>query len=156
MLKSNHHHHTGETIEFITNTVDQLNWWAILLATLSTMPIGYIWYDLKIGFGKHWAKLNGLSEKELGSSEGMTKTFGMMIALSFATAFFMACLIKATGITGFWDSFVFGVILGGIFRAGAHIIHDGFTKKPIELTLINAGHDIASLAVMAVIIGLWQ
>lgn len=143
-------------MDFITNNVDQLNWWAILLATLSTMPVGYLWYDLKLGYGKRWAKLNGLDEKDLNSGEGMGSTFAMMLLTSLATAFVMACLIKVTFITGFAESVVFGVIFGLIFRGGAHFIHNGFTRKPLELTLIDVGHDVASLTVMAVILGLWQ
>lgn len=143
-------------MEFISSTINDLNWWAIIVATLSTMPVGFVWYDLKIGFGKRWAKLNGLTEKELNSSSGMGPTFAVMIATSLATAFLMACLIKATGVTGFWDSLVFGLLFGIVLRGGAHFVHNGFTRKPMELTLIDVGHDMVSLTVMAVIIGLWQ
>jgi hypothetical protein len=143
-------------MEFITSTVEQLNWWAILLATLSTLPVGYLWYDLKVGFGKKWAKLNDLKVKDLEAGEGMASTFAVMLVTSLATAFMLACLIKATGVEGFWDSLLFGLIFGIIFRGGAHFIHNGFTRKPMELTLLDAGHDMASLTVMALILGLWQ
>lgn len=143
-------------MEFITSSIEQLNWWAIVIATLATMPVGYLWYDLKIGFGKRWAKLNGLSEKQLNSGEGMAGTFAGMLVVSFITAFLMACIIKATGVEGFWSSLVFGLLFGLILRGGAHFIHNGFTRKPVQLTLIDAGHDMASLTVMAIILGLWQ
>lgn len=143
-------------MDFIFDTVDDLNWLAIVLATISTMPVGYLWYDLKIGFGKRWAELNDLSHEELNSGDGMANTFAMMLGVSLATAFLMACLIKATGVEGFGDSLLFGVIFGFIFRGGAHFIHNGFTRKPMQLTLIDAGHDLASLTAMALILGLWQ
>lgn len=143
-------------MEFINSTIDVLNWWAIIVATLSTMPVGFVWYDLKLGFGKRWAKLNGLSEKELSSSKGMGKTFAVMLVTSFITAFLMACLISATEVEGFTNSLVFGLLFGIVFRGGAHFIHNGFTRKPMELTLIDVGHDMLSLTVMAVILGLWQ
>lgn len=143
-------------MEFITNTVGELNWWAVLLATLSTMPVGFVWYDLKLGFGKRWAKLNKLSTKDIENSNGMAKTFGVMLLTSLFTAIVLACLIKATGVSGFWDSLMFGVITGVLLRGGAHFIHNGFTRKPMELTLIDAGHDMASLIVMCVILGGWQ
>lgn len=143
-------------MEFISSSVDQLNWWAIIVATLSTMPVGYLWYDLKMGYGKRWAKLNKLSEKDLGSGDGMIGTFTCMLLTSLATAFLMACLIKATGIEGFWDALAFGLLFGIVFRGGAHFIHNGFTKKPMELTLIDVGHDMVSVTVMALILGLWQ
>lgn len=136
--------------------MSQLNWWAVIVATLSTMPVGYVWYDLKIGFGKRWAKLNGLKEKDLNSSEGMARTFSVMLLTSFLTAVVMACIIKAVEVDGFIEALMFGVIFGLLLRGGAHFIHNGFTRKPMELTLIDAGHDAVSLTVIAIIIGLWQ
>lgn len=143
-------------MEFITNTIEQVNWWAILIATLSTLPVGYVWYDLKVGFGKRWAKLNNLKVNDLDSSKGMAATFTVMLGVSLATAIILACLMKAVGIEGFQDSLVFGVIVGVLLRGGAHFIHNGFTKKPMELTLIDAGHDMVSIAVIAITLGLWQ
>ena len=143
-------------MEFITSNFDQLNWWAIIVATISTMPVGYVWYDLKMGFGKRWAKMNGLSEKELSSTDGMAKTFGLMLLTSLLTAVIMASFIIATDVSGFWESLVFGLIFGVVLRGGAHIIHNGFTRKPMELTFIDVGHDMVSLSVVAVILGLWQ
>lgn len=144
-------------MEFIANAVDQVNWWAIIVATLSTLPVGYLWYDMKMGYGKRWAALNKLTVKNLeGKYDGMAATFATMLFTSFATAFMMACLIIATGVEGFAHSLMFGVIFGIIFRGGAHFIHNGFTQKPMELTLIDASHDMISLTVMALILGLWQ
>jgi Protein of unknown function (DUF1761) len=143
-------------MEFITSTIDGINWLAIVLATLATMPVGYLWYDLKLGFGKRWAKLNGLSEKDLGSGDGMAATFAVMIGTSFVTAFLLACLMAATDTVGFWNSLAFGLLFGAVFRGGAHFVHNGFTRKPMELTLIDVGHDIVSVTVMALILGLWR
>lgn len=143
-------------MEFISNATNQVNWWAIIIATLSTMPVGYVWYDLKIGFGKRWAKLVGLSAKDMQNSDGMAGRFAVMLLLSFITAFLIACLVQALNIEGFWDSLIFGLLLGFIFRGGAHFIHNGFTKKSADLSWIDAGHDTVSLAVMTVIIGLWR
>lgn len=143
-------------MEFISNTVSQLNWWAVIVATLSTLPVGYIWYDLKVGFGKRWAKLNGIKTKDLESTDGMATTFALMLATSLVTAFLLACLLLATGVEGFWDIVLFGLLFGIVLRGGAHFIHNGFTKKPIELTLLDVGHDMVSLTVMVLILGLWQ
>lgn len=142
-------------MNFIADGANQVNWWIIIVATLSTLPVGYLWYDLKLGFGKRWAELNKLKVNDLQKSDGMAATFTTMLLTSLVTAFLMACLIKATGVTGFWDSFFFGLVVGLVFRGGAHFIHNGFTKKPFELTLIDTGHDLFSLAVMAIILGLW-
>lgn len=143
-------------MEFISSTIDQLNWWAIIVATLATMPVGYVWYDMKIGFGKPWAKMNKLKVKELEAGEGMGLIFAQMLLATFVTAVVMACLMKYIGIEGLQESLAFGAVVGLVLRGGAHFVHNGFTRKPFALTLIDATHDVVSLTVVAVILGVWQ
>jgi hypothetical protein len=143
-------------MEFITNTMDQVNWWAIIVATLSTMPVGYVWYDLKMGFGKRWAKLVGLKEKDMQNSDGMASRFAVMLLLSFISAVLITCLVITLDISGLWNSLIFGVLIGFFLRGAAHFIHNGFSKKSSELSWIDAGHDTVSVAVMTIIISLWR
>lgn len=143
-------------MDFIANAIDQLNWWAIILATLSTLPVGYIWYDMKLGAGKRWAELNKIKVNSKDAGEGMAQTFAVMLATSLITAVILACLMIAVDVRGFWESLLFGTIFGVVFRGGAHFIHNGFTKKPMELTLIDAGHDMVSIAVMVTVLGMWR
>jgi len=143
-------------MEFITNSAGALNWWAIIVATLATLPVGYVWYDMKIGFGKRWATLNKLTIDPAKAGDSMASIFATMLATTFATAFLMACLMRATGVEGFADTLMFGLLFGVVLRGGAHFIHNGFTQKPIELTLIDVGHDLVSLTVIALVLGLWR
>ena len=143
-------------MEFITNTMDRVNWWAIIVATLSTMPVGYVWYDLKMGFGKRWAKLVGLKEKDMQNSDGMASRFAVMLLLSFISAVLITCLVITLDISGLWNSLIFGVLIGFFLRGAAHFIHNGFSKKTSELSWIDAGDDTVSIAVMTIIISLWR
>jgi hypothetical protein len=142
-------------MDFILETVNQLNWWAVLVATLVPFPIGFVWYDMKVGFGKKWAKLVGLKKSDIEKADGMAATFAVLALFAFATAFVLACLMKALGVEGLLDSVVFGVIVGVILRGGAHFIHNGFARRPMNLTLLDVGHDMVSLVAMTVILGLW-
>lgn len=142
-------------MEFITSTLDSLNWWAVVVAVLATMPVGFVWYDMKMGFGKPWAKMNKLKVKDIESGKGMGPIFGQMLLATFATAVVMACLMKYMGIEGFQQSLYFGALVGLVLRGGAHFVHNGFTQKPFALTLIDATHDVVSLSVVAVILGVW-
>ena len=36
--------------------IPEINYWAVLLATISTMVVGSVWYTPKV-FGTRWAKL---------------------------------------------------------------------------------------------------
>ncbi len=143
-------------MEALLANINQLNWWAILVAVLSTMPVGYVWYDFKIGFGKSWAKMVGLKESDMNDPTGMPKTFGVMLLTSLVTALLIASLLTSLGISGFMDSLWFGLLLGLVLRGGAHFIHNGFARKPDSLSVIDAGHDMVSIAVMTVILGVWM
>ena len=142
-------------MELLQTVFTDVNWWVVLLAVLSTMPVGYMWYDLKVGFGKKWAKLVGLSEKQLNDTSNMGKTFGVMLFVSLLTALLLNVLLKEFGVTGFVDSLVFGAVVGLVLRGGAHFIHNGFTKRPDTLSWIDAGHDMVAIAVMCAILGVW-
>ncbi len=142
-------------MEIISDAIDQLNWWAIIVATLSTLPVGYVWYDMKIGFGKPWAEMSGLTKEDIENKDGMGIIFAVMLLTSLITAFFVAVFLVSLGVEGFADSFVVGLVFGFIFRGGAHFIHNGFTRQPMSLTLIDAVHDLVSVLVMSLILGLW-
>lgn len=142
-------------MEFVLNTIEQLNWWAVIVAALVPFPIGFLWYSLDYGFGKRWAKLVNLKKSDLEKTDGMAMTFSVLAVFAVATAVVLACLLKATGTTGLFDSVVFGVVIGIVLRGGAHFIHNGFAKRPAELTLLDVGHDMVSIVAMTAVLGVW-
>jgi hypothetical protein len=142
-------------MEFLMQNVDNLNWWAIVVASLVVFPVGFIWYSLRVGFGKRWMDIIGLDVNDLSESNGMAKTFTMLTILSVLTSIVTACLLKATGTVGFWDSVIFGLIIGCVIRGGAHVIHNGFAKRSDQLTLIDAAHDTVAFALVCGVLGLW-
>lgn len=138
-----------------TEILSKLNWWAVLLATLSSFVVGFLWYD-KRTFGKQWMKLVGLTEKQVNSSTGMTKTFTWTGIASLLSAITLGCLMVALGINGLLNGLIFGAVIGAVFRLGGHIIHNGFSKRPTALTVIDGGHDIIALSVAGALLGIWM
>lgn len=145
-------------MNFLTDNLGQLNWFAVLVAVISTMPVGYVWYDLKIGFGRRWSEAVGLTKEQIDSSSSadMTKTFGAMLTTSLFTAIVLGALMRAVGVDTLGSGLLFGLVMGLVIRGGAHVIHNGFAKKPAALTAIDAGHDALSIIVMCGILGVWQ
>lgn len=142
-------------MEFILDSVQHMNWLAVLVASLVPFIIGFVWYSYDYGFGKRWSKLVGLKKSDLEKTDGMVMTFGVLAIFAVATAVVLAGLLKATGTVGVMDSLVFGVVIGVVLRGGAHFIHNGFAKRPVELTLLDVGHDMISVGVMAAVLGAW-
>ncbi len=70
----------------------QVNWLAVVLATLSTMVVGSIWYAPQV-FGKKWMKLIGKTEKELGNNKAAaTQAILITLVVSFISAYVLAHL----------------------------------------------------------------
>lgn len=137
------------------DAIGDLNWWAVLVATLSTFVVGFLFYSTG-SLGRQWASLVGLTEEELNSSAGAGPRFAATAVTSFLTAVLLGALILATGGESLWDGLLLGAAVGLVFRAGAHVIHNGFAHLPTRLTVIDGLHDVVALAVMGAILGLWQ
>lgn len=138
-----------------TEILGKLNWWAVLLATLSSFVVGFLWYD-KRAFGKQWMKLVGLTEKQLNSSKNMGATFTWTGIASLLSAVTLGYLMIALGVSGLLEGLLFGGVIGAAFRLGGHVIHNGFSRRPAALTAIDGGHDIIALATMGALLGMWM
>src|SRR4051812_35369755 len=63
-----------------------VNWLAIVLATLSTMIVGSVWYARPV-FGNTWIKLARLDPKKMADPK---KAIGLTLVASFITAYILA------------------------------------------------------------------
>lgn len=135
----------------------QVNMWAVLLATLSTMVVGSVWYTPKV-FGKRWMELT--KTKPSGKMSDAVGPIAVTVVVSFISAyvlahvaylsnsFFQHSFLQDTLTTAFW------LWLG--FVAARFITHDAFEMRPWQLTTMNVAHEFVTIMVMALIIGLMQ
>lgn len=133
----------------------QINIWAVLLAMVSSMVVGSIWYSQSV-FGKLWIKLAKIDMKKDGGS--VFKPIAITIVVSFITAYVLAHVTYLSH-RFFHDSFLqdalstaFWVWLG--FTAARIITHDAFEGRPVKLTLLTISHEFVTLMIMGLIIGL--
>ena len=136
--------------------VPEINYWAVLLATASSMIVGSIWYAPKV-FGTRWSKLANVDMDRPGSSATMAIITTVLV--SFATAWVLA---GASAIAWhfydgsfFWAAVVTGVLLWAGFTAARFITHDAFEGRPTALTTMNIAHELVTIVVMSLIIGVW-
>lgn len=124
------------------------NYWAILLAALSTFLLGGIWYSPAV-FGKAWMKENGFTEESLKNSN-MVKIFGFAFVLALISAINLAMFL------GPEKQLVMGAVWG--FAAGFGWVatfvgtHYLFERRSFKLFLINAGYSVVALMIMGLII----
>ena len=58
--------------------VPEINYWAVLIATASSMVVGSIWYTPKV-FGTRWAKLANVDMDRPGASAVLPIIVGIVI-----------------------------------------------------------------------------
>ena len=136
--------------------IPAINYWAVILATLSSMVVGSIWYTPKV-FGNYWMKKSGVTPTgKAGDAFGAIVT---TVLVSFVTAWVLAGAAfiawKFYGGGFLASTIVTTVVLWAGFTAARFITHDAFDKRPSGLTMLNIGHELVTLVVMAIIVGVW-
>lgn len=133
----------------------EVNWVAVVLATLSTMVVGSVWYTPKV-FGNTWMRLAKLDKKQL-EKNGMLPIL-ITVVVSLITAyvlahvaflsnqFFKNSFLQDSLTTAFW------LWLG--FTAARIITHDAFEGRRKKLTLLTISHELVTFLAMGAIIGL--
>ena len=137
-------------------TVPEINIWAVLLATLSTMVIGSIWYTPKV-FGTYWMRVAKVTPS--GEAKDAIGPILVTLVVSFITALVLAGSISIA--QHFYEgsfllnAIVTSVILWAGLTAARFVTHDAFEGRPKGLTLLNIAHELVTFLVMGLIIGLF-
>jgi len=66
-----------------------VNFLALLLAAMSSLVVGFIWYNPKV-FGNIWMKESGMTEEKMKGSN-MIMIFGLSIVYAFFFRLFYKC-----------------------------------------------------------------
>ncbi len=134
-----------------------VNWLAVSLATISSFAVGVIWYS-KAVFGKKWMELSGVTEKMVNKGPG-----GRAWILTILGALLQAYVLYHvtylsnyfyTGLSWFQSALTSAVFMWLGFQLSLLLTHDSFEQRPLKLTLLNAGNQLATLLIMGLIIGI--
>ncbi len=136
----------------------QVNYFAVLLAAIVSMVVGFLWYSPFL-LGKPWMKEMGYTPDSIKKAQ---KEMGKLYALSFIVAlitayvlshvmtlsmnFFQTSELSTALNTAFW------MWLG--FVMPVQVTNTIFSDKNWKLFGINTGHQLTSLVVMAITIAL--
>ena len=134
--------------------VPEINIWAVVVATLSSMVIGAVWYS-NIAFGRYWQQAARVNLEERSPVIPIVTT----AVVSFITALVLA---GATAIAQHFyegnflvNAVLTSLILWAGFTAARVITHDSFEGRPRMLTLLTITHELVTIVVMGLIIGLF-
>jgi len=133
-----------------------INLWGVLLAAVSSMIVGSIWYAQGV-FGKTWGALAKVKMTGKPTFANMAPLLGTTFVASLITAYILAHFtflahhffggnwVWVGATTAFWGW------LG--FTACRILTHDLFENRPMKLTLLNWGNELVTLVVMGLVIG---
>lgn len=129
-----------------------INWLAVLGATLSAFIIGFAWYSLL--FAKAWMRVSGVTE-EKAKSANMPKVFGTAFALMLLAAINLAFFLADPSINA-WNGAFYGFLAGfGWVLPGIGVTAQ-FEQRGWVYVLINGFYWVVSLTVMGLILGAWK
>jgi hypothetical protein len=128
-----------------------LNWIAIIVAAFGGYAFGAIWYMV---LSKPWMAAVGMSEADVkgDGSLGSKLPFLYAIIANLIMAFTMAGLMAHMVVDLRHGLITAGFIWGG-FLFPVLLVNYGFQGRPFRLTLIDAGHWLGVLLVIAAVIG---
>jgi hypothetical protein len=132
-----------------------INFLAVGLAALSSMIVGTIYY-LPALFGNRLAALTGVDPNK---PKRPVLTYVLTFVVSAITAYVLAYMISLTwasvGSAILLPALVTGFFLWLGFTAARMLVHDLFDGRDIRIFFITIGHELVTILVMALIIGLF-
>jgi hypothetical protein len=133
--------------------VPEINWLAVVLATVSSMVVGAVWYAKPV-FGRRWMRLSGIKEDEIRGA-------ALPLIITFIVSFFTAAVLAGSAAIAqhfYQGNFLLNAVLTAVilwigFTAARMITHDLFDRRPSSLTVLNLAHELVTVIVMGLIIG---
>lgn len=158
-----------------------INFMALLVAAVSTLVVGFIWYNPRV-FGTIWMKESGMTEEKMKGSN-MALIFGLSLFYAFLISFIIQMLVihqfGALGMVGgdptiakpSFDAFM--ADYGNAFRTFRHGALHGFMtglflilpvigtnalyeRRSFKYTLVTGGFWVVCSMIMGGIICSWQ
>lgn len=141
-------------MDLLIHHLENINWWAVVLATLVGWILGSLWYSPMLFF-KPWLKASGMKPKDMKGS--MAKPFVVSAVMTFVAATGLATLMCALGFNNWMQGATFGALVGLIFVAAIATIHCMFDRRKGTSTVyfIDNAYNVVLLTIVGGIIGAW-
>lgn len=128
---------------------------AVLVAAVLTFGLGALWYSPLL-FARRWMAAHGYSEADVARMQaGMGPSYALAFACWLAMAAVLALVAPHFG-EGVGPTLHAGLLLWLGFSATVGLIANRFSDKPLSAWLIDAGYQVTSVAIMAVVLGAWR
>ncbi len=132
-----------------------INYFAVLVAAISTFAIGGLWYS-PLMFQRPWMRANRFTDADVaaGAAGGQAKVFGLAFVFALVMSFNLAMFLNAPDTTTAWGATAGA--LSAIWVALGIGTVALFERRPFAYTAINGGYWLVSFVVMGAILGAWR
>lgn len=130
----------------------ELNWLAVVVATLAWFVFSAIWYSLP-PISEGWQRAAKVDASE-GASV-VTLAIPTLIGYFVATIAF-AMLVSGIGATTFDEGLALGIVLGLAFGAVGALVTQLYEQKGAWYWVINGVNLIIAFAIVGVILAVWN
>jgi len=135
-----------------------INLLAVLVAAISTMVVGFLWYSPLL-FAKPWMKEMGYDPNDKVRMEEMKKSagpaYGGSFVASLLSAFILALFLHEMRVVSLHIGMAVGFHVWLGFVATVQLTSALFTKQSMKLFGINTGYQLVCYLAMAAILTWW-
>ena len=137
--------------------ISDINWLAVLVASLAFFGLGMAWYGPF--FGKAWQRAiamdGGAALKQANLSFLLVAGFIMSIIIAVGMAIFLHGPNGHQQINGAYGALI-GLMVGVLFILPTTVINYIFARRPLALILIDGFYHITANTLIGAILGAWH
>ena len=134
-----------------------INWIAVLLATLVSFISGFIWFGPKTFYPVWWKAMGKSDKEEPGSHQNMTIVFGTIVVALFVQALFLSivlsCFAASNRSINAGSGALAGLIVGVGIVAATPLSNRLMGGHGFKVWLIEVGNDVLNFVLMGLVIG---
>jgi hypothetical protein len=127
---------------------------AVVVAGSVGFAVGGLWYA-PFAFGHVWLRHTTVKAEDLQANVALVPTL-LALAGVIAQAAVLALVLAATGSRGPLSALGVALLLWAGFTAAPSLVDALESRRPLTSWLVDAGHRLAAVAAMAVVLALWR
>lgn len=135
----------------------EINGIGMLLAFVAGMAVAMAWYS-KGAIADAWESLTGITPEK--NQPVRTRNLILLAVSNAVTTLGLALAVEvtatATGNASVWMAVLVGVVAWLTLSASTLLQHNSFEQKPLKLTTINTGYQLALFVAITLVLGLFQ
>ena len=131
-----------------------LNIWAILVAWIVSVVLGYFWYS-PAGFGKLWSKLSGVDMMKTPKDEA-TRAIIFVVVSSLLQAFALGLILNSLKVNGAGEGIVASLVLWFGFTALTTVGNTLYQRQSWKFWWLNTSFFLVVMAVNGMILSVWK